>query len=77
MALSTASLTDPTPVLAALVGGDLGPRLLPMGSLAGLLWLEQARRHQVEIGVGRFFRVGLVSAVPALLLSLAILALLR
>src|SRR5262249_36236618 len=35
--------------LAALIGGDLGPRLLPMGSLAGLLWMEAARRVGVQI----------------------------
>lgn len=53
-------------VLAALVGGDLGPRLFPMGSLAGLLWLEMLRRAGVEVSVRRFVVVGLVSTLPAL-----------
>lgn len=53
-------------VLAALVGGDLGPRLFPMGSLAGLLWLEMLRRAGIEVSVRRFVLVGLVSTLPAL-----------
>jgi arsenical pump membrane protein len=53
-------------VLAALVGGDLGPRLFPMGSLAGLLWLEMLRRAGVEVSVRRFVVVGVVSTLPAL-----------
>jgi arsenical pump membrane protein len=53
-------------VLAALVGGDLGPRLFPMGSLAGLLWLEMLRRAGIEVSVRRFVVVGVVSTVPAL-----------
>jgi arsenical pump membrane protein len=45
-ALAIRNLPDGTQqlVLAALIGGDLGPRLLPMGSLAGLLWLDSLRR---------------------------------
>ncbi len=61
-------------VLAALVGGDLGPRLLPMGSLAGLLWIEQLRRQGVAIGLGTFVKVGLALTVPTLAASLAVLA---
>jgi arsenical pump membrane protein len=57
-------------VLAALVGGDLGPRLFPMGSLAGLLWLEMLRRAGVEVSVRRFVLVGVVSTLPALAICL-------
>ncbi|MCE9578443.1 MAG: anion permease [Deltaproteobacteria bacterium] len=73
MALASAPHHD-TAVFAALVGGDLGPRLLPMGSLAGLLWIEQLRRHGLELRIGLFVRVGVLLAVPTIAASLAILA---
>jgi arsenical pump membrane protein len=59
--------------LAALVGGDLGPRFLPIGSLAGLLWLEMTRRLGLEIRAARFVRTGLVVTVPTLAASLGAL----
>jgi arsenical pump membrane protein len=65
-----------TPFLAVLVGGDLGPRLLPTGSLAGLLWLESCRRCGVHVAARDFIRVGVVLTAPTLLVSLALLALL-
>jgi arsenical pump membrane protein len=64
------------PILAALIGGDIGPRLLPIGSLAGLLWMDLLRRSGVEIGVARFARVGTLVLIPTLTLSLAMLWLL-
>jgi arsenical pump membrane protein len=64
---------DPALVLAALVGGDLGPRRRPIGSLAGLLWLGALRRLGVEIGVGRFIRVGALVTVPTLITTLTTL----
>jgi len=60
-------------VFAALIGGDLGPRLLPIGSLAGLLWMHQLRRQGVVVPLGTFMRVGLVVTVPSLALSLVAL----
>jgi len=59
--------------LAALVGGDLGPRFLPMGSLAGLLWIDTARRIDVEIKPSEFVRTGTLVTVPALAAALATL----
>lgn len=61
-------------VLAALVGGDLGPRLLPMGSLAGLLWIELLRRSGVEVTLRQFVTVGVTLTLPTLIASLALLS---
>jgi arsenical pump membrane protein len=63
--------------LAALVGGDLGPRLLPIGSLAGLLWLTLLTELGVEIPLRRFISVGVAVTVPSLAVSLAVLQLLQ
>jgi arsenical pump membrane protein len=63
--------------LAALVGGDLGPRLLPIGSLAGLLWLTLLTELGVEIPLRRFISVGVAVTVPSLAVSLAVLQLLH
>jgi arsenical pump membrane protein len=64
------------PLLAALVGGDIGPRLLPIGSLAGLLWIDLLRRSGVQVGVRQFVRVGTLVLLPTLAASLALLWLL-
>ena len=61
------------PLLAALVGGDIGPRLLPIGSLAGLLWMSLLRRDGVEVRIGTFVRLGTLVLLPTLALSLALL----
>ncbi len=74
MALTDAHGTKP--LLAALVGGDIGPRLLPIGSLAGLLWMDLLRRAGIEIGIGRFVRLGTLVLLPTLLVSLTLLWLL-
>lgn len=59
--------------LAALIGGDLGPRFLPMGSLAGLLWIDTAKRMGIEVRASQFIRVGFTVTIPALLVALAVL----
>jgi arsenical pump membrane protein len=61
--------------LAVLVGGDLGPRLLPIGSLAGLIWLESCRRLGVVIALRQFITVGLTATIPTLIVSLLLLGL--
>lgn len=62
-----------TVFMAALIGGDLGPRLLPSGSLAGLLWFAALHRMGVVLPVRRFVTLGLLLTPPALAVSLALL----
>jgi arsenical pump membrane protein len=64
------------PLLAALVGGDIGPRLLPIGSLAGLLWMDILRRAGVQISIGKFVKLGTLVLLPTLTISLVLLWLL-
>jgi arsenical pump membrane protein len=54
-------------------GEDIGPRLLPIGSLAGLLWMDLLRRSGIDIGLGRFLRLGTIVLIPTLTLSLLLL----
>ena len=61
------------PLLAALIGGDIGPRLLPVGSLAGLLWMDLLRRSGVDISIWKFIRLGTLVLVPTLTVSLVLL----
>jgi arsenical pump membrane protein len=63
-------------VFAALIGGDLGPRFVPFGSLAGLLWLETLRQQGVHVGFGRFVQIGILTGLPTLLVCLMILRML-
>lgn len=75
LALESAPGTNESHLLAALIGGDLGPRLLPIGSLAGLLWLGVLRTYRVDVRLRTFFYVGAVVTIPSLVVSLVILSL--
>src|SRR4051794_5240639 len=76
--LAIRELPDPDDhdFLAALVGGDLGPRLLPIGSLAGLLWIAVLAKLEVDVPLKRFVVIGAAVTVPSLAVSLGTLELL-
>lgn len=59
----------PGPVLAALLGVNLGPNLTYVGSLATLLWRRIAREHDADPALGQFTRLGAVTVPITLLLA--------
>jgi arsenical pump membrane protein len=61
------------PVLATLVGVNVGPNLTQVGSLATLLWRRVLRTEGVEIEPLEFTRLGLLTVPPALIGGTALL----
>ncbi len=63
----------PGPVLAALIGVNIGPNLTYVGSLATLLWRRVLREHDAEPDLGEFTRLGALSVPAALVAATAAL----
>jgi arsenical pump membrane protein len=60
-------------VLAVLIGVNLGPNLTYTGSLATLLWRRVLHSAGTDASLGEFTRLGVLSVVPALVLSVLFL----
>ncbi|WP_331768333.1 SLC13 family permease [Embleya sp. NBC_00896] len=59
----------PGPVLAVLIGVNLGPNLTYVGSLATLLWRRVLREHDADANLAVFTRLGLLTVPLGLLAS--------
>ena len=64
--LPIVAVGGPGPVLAALIGVNLGPNLTYTGSLATLLWRRILRAHDTDADLGDFTRLGLLTVPIAL-----------
>lgn len=67
-----AAAGGPGPVLAALIGVNVGPNLTYVGSLATLLWRRVLHAQDTEVDLGEFVRLGTLT-VPATLVASAVL----
>jgi arsenical pump membrane protein len=63
---TVAAATGPGPLLAALIGVNVGPNLTYVGSLATLLWRRILHHQGVQPALGEFLRLGLLTVPPSL-----------
>jgi arsenical pump membrane protein len=64
-----AAAAGPGPVLAALIGVNIGPNLTYVGSLATLLWRRALRAEGYEVGLREFSLLGVLTVPAALVAS--------
>ena len=59
--------------LANVIGSDMGSLLLPMGTLATLMWMHIVRKGKVIISWWQYIKITMVVIPPATLFTLVIL----
>jgi arsenical pump membrane protein len=72
MLVPVAAAAGPAPVLAALIGVNVGPNLTYVGSLATLLWRRVLHAEDTDIEASEFLRLGALT-VPAGLVAATVL----
>lgn len=62
-------------VYATTVGSNVGAFLTPVGALAGIMWSGILNHHGLKFGFTDFIKMGVLVAVPTLLVALLVLSL--
>jgi arsenical pump membrane protein len=72
MLVPAAAAAGSGPVLATLIGVNVGPNLTYVGSLATLLWRRVLHAEDTDVQLGEFLRLGAIT-VPAALVAATVL----
>ncbi|NEW08384.1 arsenic transporter [Paenibacillus sp. SYP-B3998] len=60
--------------LASVIGSDVGALLLPMGTLASLIWMHILKQNKVKISWKDYTKVTLIAIPPTVVFTLVLLA---
>lgn len=70
------AVSDLEAIYATVVGANLGACFTPIGALAGIMWSSILREHGLKFGYLDFLKIGVTVAIPALVATLGVIALL-
>jgi arsenical pump membrane protein len=73
MLIPVTATAGPGPVLATLIGVNVGPNLTYVGSLATLLWRRVLRNEDTDVQLGEFLRLGALTVPAALVVATVLL----
>jgi arsenical pump membrane protein len=73
MLVPVAAAAGHGPVLATLIGVNVGPNLTYVGSLATLLWRGVLHAEDTDVELGEFLRLGAITVPAALVLATVLL----
>lgn len=63
-------ITTKTIYLANIIGSDIGSLLLPIGTLASLIWMHILRQNKVKISWKQYLKVTIITIPPAMFFTL-------
>lgn len=65
--------TTNSQIYSVIIGSNIGAYLSPIGALAGVMWLNILRNHNIQFSYCKFIRLGIVISIPTIIVALSIL----